>query len=93
MDEKTYNQDEEFNASVADAPSFDADDEMFDMGAMAEKEATERFEAEQKNEKMMFDDIEGFAHVFPEGWVLMPPKEQATVDTIISKQLAKKAKK
>lgn len=87
MDEMTtaqnINQDEAFDDAFED-------EEIFDM-AMANKAAAEMFEQQQLEEMSRFREIEGFASIFPDNWVLTPPTDSKKVNVIISNQLAKKA--
>lgn len=92
MDERQNidNQDEVFEMPEdAATESFDEEDEVFDMAA-ASQAADDLLEKQQAEEMSQFKEIEGFAAIFPDNWVLVPPTDPKTVAPIISKQLAKK---
>ena len=65
---------------------------MFDMD-MANDLATEMFEKQQLEEMDQFKEMESFAAKFSETWVITLPEDTKKVNTIISTQLAKKARR
>ena len=83
-------QDEEIELS--DVPAFDDEDEVFDMD-MANKEAESMFEQQQLEEISQFKEIEGFASIFPDNWVIVPPTDRNKVNQIIKTQLARKSRR
>ena len=92
MDEMTTAQNMDVQDEVVEMSEFDAEDEMFDMD-MANDLATEMFEKQQLEEMDQFKEMESFAAKFSETWVITLPEDTKKVNTIISTQLAKKARR
>ena len=88
MDEKTTAQ----NVDNPDVVAFDEEDEIFDMD-VANQTAEKMFEQQQLEEMNQFKEIEGFASIFPDNWVISPPTDVNKVNAIIKNQLAKKARR
>ena len=88
MDEKTTAQ----NVDNPDVVAFDEEDEIFDMD-VANQAAEKMFEQQQLEEMNQFKEIEGFASIFPDNWVISPPTDVNKVNAIIKNQLAKKARR
>ena len=92
VDTEVDNQEEAFEMPEADMPAFDEEDELFDMD-MANQTAVTMLEQQQQNEMNQFKEIEGFASIFPDNWVITPPTDPEKVTPIIAKQLAKKTRR
>ena len=84
--------DENTTMNEQDLAMLDEEDEVFDM-SMATQAAAEMFEQQHMEEMSQFKEIEGFAAIFPDNWVVEPPSDPAKRNPIISKQLAKKARR
>ena len=83
-------QDDFFEMPAADeAAEFDDEDVYFDMDAAADEKMDEQARLEAEALKASDD----FAAKFAEDWTLEPPKAADEVEPIISKFLAKKARR
>lgn len=93
MEEKTSVQNAEneevVNVAEENVSAVEEEDELFDMD-MAEANADEMFEQQELEEKGQFKEIEGFASIFPDNWVILPPTDLQKVSNIVQKQLSKK---